>query len=210
MNLASHATRVPGGTRNEDDAGLFGERDNMPLPERRSIRLRGYDYTSAGLYYVTLCVTGRECIFGTVRKGSVALSPLGRMVELRWQKLPSFFPNLALDEFVMMPNHLHGILYLAPDEIEVKSPPQPPVRDIFSSGRPCGTRSGSLGAVIQNLKSSTARALNSQLGGNRPWQRNYHEHIIRDADELDRIRTYIRQNPARWNDDEDDPEFNSR
>ena len=160
--------------QNKERAQLVVERETMPLPDRRSIRLRGYDYTSAGLYFVTLCVTGRECILGTVREGVVSLSPLGRMVDLRWQKLPGIFPNLSLDDYVVMPNHLHAILYLAPAETEAAIPTEQRAPDLFTSARPHGTRRRSLAAAIQSFKSTTTRALKSKLEGNRPWQRNYH------------------------------------
>lgn len=149
---------------------------------RRSIRLRGYDYTQAGWYYVTLVTQERACLFDT---------PLFRQVaETAWQHLPQHFPGLLLDAWILMPDHLHGVLTLTVDGPDGAGATQP------ANSVP----HGSLGAIIGTYKAITTRRLNHirQVTGRQVWQRNYYEHVIRSEPELQAIRQYIRDNPARW------------
>ncbi len=172
----------------------------MPVPydperfHRRSIRLKGYDYTQAGAYFVTLCVVSRECLFGEVVEGVMHLSDLGRIVAAQWNAIPTHFPNASLDVAVVMPNHHHGILVL--DGSHPHGPRHPQHQD----RRPHGTEPGSLGSVLQNFESVATRKVNRLRGtpGWQLWQRNYYEHVIRDEEEANRIRAYILSNPARW------------
>jgi REP element-mobilizing transposase RayT len=159
---------------------------------RRSIRLREYDYRQPGAYFVTITTHGRECIFE---------DPVFRGVaETMWQRLPRHFPRVELDEWVVMPNHLHGIVVLVPDGETTDAPlDEPP---------PSGPASGSLGAIVGNFKSVTTRRINRmrKTPGMPLWQRNYHERVIRNEREWNAIRQYIRDNPARWHDDPDHPD----
>ncbi|MBC8076403.1 MAG: transposase [Chloroflexales bacterium] len=156
---------------------------------RRSIRLPGYDYAQPGAYYVTLCVHDRSCIFGTVDNGALVPSELGHLVLYSWRQLPHHFRHIALDAYVLMPNHLHGVVVF-----------QSPGAATGGGANPHGTAPGSLGAVVQSFKSRSARVVNRRRGapGAPLWQRNYYEHIVRDDDDLRRIRSYIVANPARW------------
>lgn len=162
---------------------------------RRSIRLRGYDYRQMGAYYVTLCTYQKYCWFGEIVDGVMSPNTMGSIVEAIWNNLPSHFPFLELDAFVLMPNHLHGILVIADDR------PLSP-----SSNSLNGTVSGSLGAIVQNLKSVSTRRTN-RVTGNRGtiWQRNYYEHIIRTDRAYENIRRYIIENPQRWHEDPENP-----
>ncbi len=154
---------------------------------RRSLRLPGYDYTQVGAYFVTLCTAGRTSLLGQIDAGTLDLSMYGRIVEQCWCDLPQHFPNVSLDAFVVMPNHLHGILILTGQALQHPHPPHSrlPV--------PHGTQPGSLGAVIQNFKAVSTRKVNGarRTRGEPVWQRNYYERIVRNANELDRIRQYI-------------------
>ena len=188
---------------------------------RRSIRLEGYDYTQPGSYVVTPCVHGRECLFGEIVDGEIHLNDRGDMVRSAWHDLPGRCPGLSLDAFVIMPNHVHGIIILpsrrgesrirpgplrvtnvAPQKYERRAYTDPKQGD--HKDRPYGTAARSLGRFIQAFKSITTGAyiIGVRERGwppfaGRLWQRNYYEHIIRNEDDLTRARTYIVENPAR-------------
>ena len=158
------------------------------LPIRKKTRLSGYDYHDEGLYFVTICAQERENLFGDVIDGSMVLNDVGKMIENMWEKLPAKFPHLNLDEYVVMPDHFHGIIV-----VNGREDPAP-----------------TLGQIIAYLKYQTTKQYNFVgAGSSRPqikkiWQRNYYEHIIRDENDLDRIRYYIEQNPANWGKDKED------
>jgi REP element-mobilizing transposase RayT len=183
---------------------------NPDIHHRRSIRLREYDYSSAGAYFVTVCVEGRECLFGEAGDGSVNLNEAGRMVAEWWTKLPDRFPGVQLDEFVTMPNHVHGIVVLV--GATPCGCPSLSVRDSTPrSGRPRGA-APTLGDVMDWFKTMTTNAyIRGVKQSNWPpfpgrlWQRNYYERVIRDDDELTDIRGYIRHNPAQWEHDGENP-----
>lgn len=173
---------------------------------RQSIRLPGYDYTQAGAYFVTLIAQQRECLFGAIVAGEMRLNEWGELVAMGWRDLPRHFANLTLDEWVVMPNHLHGIIVLSKGEAsaaEVLTRPNK-VRADASPLPPHGTAPGSVGAILQNYKSVTTRKINHQrrTPGIPVWQRNYYEHIIRDDAALARIRHYILNNPQKWASDD--------
>ena len=169
---------------------------------RRSIRLKGWDYAGAGAYFVTICTHRRENLFGEIVAGEMRLNDCGRVAQWYWEALPGRVPGLQLDAYVVMPNHLHGLLVLGKGEASAGQVPdhfRPRAADA-SPLRPRGTERGSLGAIIQNYKSITTRRLNTVAGtpGAPVWQRNYYEHIVRDARALNAIRAYIRNNPFKW------------
>ena len=162
------------------------------IHHRRSIRLRGYDYSSAGAYFVTMCAQNRELLFGDIVEGSMILNGAGMMVQTVWDEIPSHYPGIEIDEFIVMPNHLHGIIII------VGAAPR---------GRP-GSGQLSLPDIAHRFKSmTTKRHVDGvkQNGGRafpgKLWQRNYWEHIVRNESGLNRIREYIRNNPARWESD---------
>ena len=201
---------------------------------RRSIRLRGYDYALVGAYAFTLCAEGRVCLLGEVTGDTMRLSAAGEMIWRLWDTLPGRFPGLDLDEFIVMPNHVHGILVLAGDyrgvhqEGDHKDRPydaasgrgEPCVRPSCirplppdeRSARPHGTATGSIGRILQALKSLATHEyiIGVREHGwlafeGRLWQRNYYEQIIRRQRELDAIREYIANNAAQWAADRDNP-----
>ena len=158
---------------------------------RHSIRLRHYQYDTAGDYAVTICAAHKEQLFGSIGNGTMQLNESGRAVEAEWLNLTVRYPNVVLDEFILMPNHLHGIIFLSPNLI-IPTEPSP-----------------TLGTVIGAFKSLSARAFGQHSGDNssRIWQRNYYEQIIRSETMLNAMRLYIAHNPAHWH---DDPENDNR
>jgi REP element-mobilizing transposase RayT len=169
---------------------------------RRSIRLAGYDYRRAGAYFVTICAQGRECLFGCADNPAV-LAKAGHFVEAVWQGLPDHYSHVELDAFVVMPNHIHGIVVLVDGEW-----PGLCAGDPAGAGfEPAPTRRHGLPEVVRAFKTFSARRINEARGtpGVPVWQRNYYEHIIRNEEALNRIREYIVENPARWAEDPENP-----
>ena len=159
---------------------------------RRSIRLVQFDYRSAGCYFITVCLREREHLLGDVINGEVVLNAAGKIVESAIIDIGRRNNHMGVDTFVVMPDHFHLIL-------SIKSPKdgQPSDR---KGAKPRGTLPGSIGAIVQNLKSLTSRRINRLHGvsGRRVWQRNYWERVIRDEAERDQIREYIVTNPQQW------------
>jgi putative transposase len=208
---------------------------------RRSIRLRGYDYSSEGAYFVTICTHDRACLFGQVVEGEMVLNEIGKIAEQEWLNTPEKRPNVVLDEFIVMPNHVHGIIIIdnsvgayrntprqddpsprQDDPSPRQDDPSPrqddpsPRQDDPSprqdgrtseSQAPFRSPSGTLGAIVRGFKSASTKQINiyRNTPGIPVWQRNYYEHIIRNADAHNRIRAYIVNNPRRWPQDEENP-----
>jgi REP element-mobilizing transposase RayT len=175
---------------------------------RRSIRLRGYDYSQAGAYAVTICTEQKQGLFGEIVEGEMVLNDVGRMVQQTWNEIPSHYAGCGLDAFVVMPNHVHGIILITAPPETIRPDPSTPAAVGAGPPRACPGRPLSLPDVVQRFKSlTTARhrqgvALQQwpDLGG-MLWQRNYYEHIVRNDDELQKIREYIVTNPLRWETD---------
>ena len=156
---------------------------------RRSIRLRNYDYAQAGAYYVTLCESERECLFGEIPPGGpMKYSAAGEIVAEQWLWLGEHFDQVELDASQVMPNHFHGILLLS--DPELPGVPRKP-----------------LGQLIGAFKTTSAKQINQLRGtpGAAVWQRDFFEHIIRGPHSLERIRRYIELNPSRWANDRMNP-----
>jgi len=173
-----------------------------PRPRRRSLRLPGYDYSQAGAYFITACTHNRAMLFGDVIDGVVRLSEMGAIVQQAWDDLPTHYHGIDLDAFIVMPNHVHGIIVLADQSERRHANPE----------------------IVRGFKTFSARRVNERArigvhveAGFKPalgprtrtirWQRGYYEHVVRNEKALDRIRAYIANNPARW---ADDPENISR
>ena len=186
---------------------------------RRTIRLPEYDYSSPGAYFVTLVTYQRESLFGEVVEGKVRLTAAGEAVLEIWKSLPNRYPQIELDESVIMPNHFHGILWinksvgaihelpLPVDELPLPVDELPlPLLDKNRSSR----RRMLLPLVIGYFKMNSSKWISQILGsqGAPVWQRNYYEHIIRNEGELSRIRHYIRLNPIQWKIDQENPIHN--
>ena len=170
---------------------------------RRSIRLKGYDYTQPGAYFVTICTHERAHLFGRVVDGEMVLNAWGEIVRDEWFRTADIRANVELyaDEFVVMPNHVHGIIWIVETGVGATRQVAP------TTDRPRGPVSGSLGAIIGQYKSAVTRRINIQRNtpGGRVWQRNYYEHIIRTQRALHAIRRYIADNPRRWHLDRHNP-----
>jgi len=173
---------------------------------RRSIRLKGYDYTRAGAYFVTICTKDRACLFGDVADGVMRLNQMGHIVRQCWLAIPDHVPHVLLDEFVVMPNHVHGILVMMPTH-DVGATHASPLQNDDTPARPRGPQPRSVASIVGSFKSAAAKRINEHHGtpGAPIWQRNYYEHIIRDDESLNSIRNYIADNPLRWQIDAEHP-----
>jgi len=183
------------------------------LSNRRSIRLKEYDYSHPGAYFVTICTRDRECLFGDVVGGQVVLSAAGEIAKSVWVGLPNRFPLVALDEYVMMPNHVHGIIlvgaqFIAPDPEDGMENCSYTLGDIIRTYKATVTRLVRLrnNSVIGRDVMKAGVMNHAPTGAARfGWQRNYYEHVIRNDDDLQHTREYIAGNSARWDEDENNP-----
>jgi len=187
-------------------------------PKRRSIRLRGYDYSRAGAYFVSICTKDRKCLFGDIENQEMALNDAGRMLDKWYLELGNKYQDIRCGEYIIMPNHFHAIiqntgpvsvgadLCVCPDDLCV-------CPDDHRHGRTSGEHTGSpLHRIIQWFKTMTT---NEYIRGvkqhgwtpfpGKLWQRNYYEHIVRNENEMVRIREYIRNNPVQWATDRENP-----
>lgn len=176
---------------------------NRNRHHRLSIRLIGYDYTQPGAYFVTVCTKDRECLFGKVVDEEMQLNVLGHIARQCWLAIPDHFPQTVLDEFIVMPNHMHGIIWITkkPDDGNAgatHASPLPPPR---------GPKRRSIGAIVGLFKSAVTKRINEMCGtpSASMWPRNYYEHNTRDESSLNRIRQYILENPIRWHLDRENP-----
>ena len=200
---------------------------NPDIHHRRSIRLKGYDYTQAGAYFVTIVTQGRECVFGDVVDDEMQLNDAGLMVQAAWEALAERFPTVELDEFGVMPNHIHSIIVIAGNigatlvvaSNRAGTSPAPTTcgddADVGATLVVAQDTTPTLGNIVGAFKSITT---NEYIRGvhdlgwppfnKRIWQRNYYEHIIRNERELDCIREYIVNNPLKWALDTEHPGAN--
>jgi putative transposase len=162
---------------------------NPDIHHRRSIRLKHYDYSQEGAYVVTVCTNDKEWLFGDVINGEMQLNDMGNVTLQCWKEIPKHFPNAVLDEFIVMPNHIHGIVIFNAAGAKNISPLQH------------GT-SMTIGSVIRGFKIGVTKWARANGASHDPWQRNYYEHIIRNQPELNKIREYIINNLLNWETDE--------
>jgi putative transposase len=173
-------------------------KSNLELPNRRSIRLPNYDYSQNGCYFVTICVKDRECLLGEVQDGVMWINQAGSIAADGLQWLAHRYPSVDLDEWLVMPNHIHAIILIeysiAPVELASGSAVREP-------------KPKTLGRLIGAFKTVSSKAINQIRGTPHGivWQRNYYEHIIRGERDLSRIREYIRCNPEAWASDSENP-----
>lgn len=189
-------------------------RFDSTVHHRRSARLSGYDYTSRGMYFITLVTRQRENLFGELVAGEMQLSNIGLMAQHEWERLPRRFSYLELDIFTIMPNHMHGILIVVGNapHVDVPAGGQPnsllPITfDIRQSPGLPHVVPGSVGAIVRAFKSSVTLRYNRMLSSNgvNLWQHNYYDRIIRNEEELCRIRSYIQHNSIHWAVDLENP-----
>jgi len=221
-------------------------------PRRRAMRLPGYDYTQPGAYFVTICVQNRKCLFGTITDQEMQLNEIGQIVIDCWNHIPQHFPSVELYEYVVMPNHMHGIIAWGipkpedphpPTTVGARSPrpsqtaapfentknvgarsPRPSNNNVRNVGarspRPSNnnpnrvneTPAPSLGKIIAYFKYQSTKRINQHYNtpGMRLWQKNYHDHIVRDDPNLQRLREYIQINPMKWELDQLHPDNPSK
>ena len=189
--------------------------DSIPeARRRRSIRLKGYDYSRTGAYFVTTVTQNRLCLFGDVVGDEMHLNEAGIMAQKMWETLPHRFPGIDLDAFVIMPNHIHGIIAI--NEPVGASLASTQANSMATGERATTRVAPTLGDVMGAYKSLTtieyARGVTTwgwQSFDRRLWQRNYYERVIRDGRELDRAREYIANNPMQWALDSENPDVTS-
>lgn len=204
---------------------------NKQRHNRQSIRLKGYDYSQAGLYFITLCCQNREHFFGYISQQKMHLSDAGKMIQSEWLALPARFPEIHLHEYIVMPNHFHAIIELVgatlvvaqnAEQVNQNSGIQnPEIKTVLpSQGQPRGLSQRSsqsnpplqpkktVGDIIGAYKSITTveyirgvKKHHWKRFDKKLWQRNYWEHIIRNETAFNRISNYIKNNPTKWKDD---------
>ena len=168
-------------------------RDENRLVNRRSIRLKEYDYSQAEGYFVTICTKNRKSIFGEISNGTIQLNESGLIIEATCQWLSPQYNYVLLDTWVVMPNHFHGIFFI--------------LNDCRSGSRTAPTKRKALGRLIGAFKTVSTKKFNAIHGtsGQPIWQRNYYDHVIRNETDLEEIREYIQTNPLKWLEDENHP-----
>jgi putative transposase len=162
---------------------------------RRSIRLKGFDYSRSAIYFVTICVHNREWLFGTISQHEMLLNDAGKMVSAEWLSLPERFPSIILDEYVVMPNHFHGMIDILPDATE------PPT---------LGKIIGAFKSIVTDRYITGVETQDWTPFDRRLWQRNYYEHIVRNECALQSIQQYILNNPLTWPTDSLNPDIKSK
>jgi REP element-mobilizing transposase RayT len=177
---------------------------------RKQLRLTNYDYSQNGAYFVTMCTRNRECIFGDVVDGKMVLNDIGEMVFDTWNDISIFYSDMELGAFIIMPNHMHGIVSIIDkimhmNAVGARSPR--PNMDQNMGGETPPLRRITLGNIVGYFKYQTTKCINvlNNCAGTKIWQRGYYEHIIRNENDHDRICEYIMNNPAAWEDDDENP-----
>ena len=179
----------------------------MPRQARKQNRLNGYDYSQTGYYFVTICAYNRQELFGTICRGAIscARNEYGNIAKKYWEEIPEHYPYVALDEYVIMPNHIHGIIHINNDQNGHYKRTQnyKGTQDIVSLQNDFGRIiPGSLGSIIRGYKIGVTKWIRNNTNISLVWQKSFHDHIIRNNKSLNKIREYIMNNPATWNTDE--------
>jgi REP element-mobilizing transposase RayT len=197
----SGRSRVPAASGGSIGSPLDNDvmKNNPRLRHRRSIRLKGYDYSKAGAYFVSICVQKRECLLGDIVNDEMVLNDVGRVVSDSWTWLGTQYDHVELDEYMIMPNHLHGVVIIQSwggSRTALPSSQTAPTSNLKSLGR-----------IIGAFKTVSTKHINEmrRTPSVRLWQRNYYEHIVRDENELMRIREYMENNPLKWEFDRENP-----
>jgi putative transposase len=181
---------------------VHGEGEKLH-PGHHSIRLKEYDYSAAGFYFVTICASERKCVLGAFHEGQVELSVIGETVRECWLAIPLHFAKVKLHEFVIMPNHLHGIVEIVAVGAQHAAPLLGKDSDVRN---PAFVKHGSLGATVRSFKPAVTRKARRELGWNGDvWQRNYFERVLRHGKEIADAGRYIAENPMMWELDQENP-----
>ena len=167
------------------------------------MRLRGWDYSSPGCYFVTICVKNKECFLADIVDGKIVLNEYGKIVEARWLWLSNQYRYVELDAFVVMPNHVHGMIKITGSTVgtgrDLSQPTQP-------TPPPTAIKIKSLSDIIGAFKTTSSKDIHLAGFPNFFWQRSFYERIIRSEGEACKTRQYIRDNPANWDCDDENPE----
>lgn len=182
----------------------------MEQIRRKEIRLAEYDYSSSGAYFVTVCSDFRRHVFGRIKGMEMKLNRFGIAVQSVWDHLERHFPEIALDQFVIMPNHIHAIIWILDRSVLAGLRPAPdPIgrKAAFKAASTTEPKIHCLSDIVRSLKGFSTREINALRGtsGKTVWQQNYYERIIRTDEELFKTRNYILENPQRWDSDPDRP-----
>ena len=198
---------------------------------RRSIRLKNYDYSQDGYYFITICVQNRAFMFGEIENGKIILTDIGILAKQHWMDIPNHYNNILLDEYIIMPNHIHGIIGINNTEnicrgvalqrtmiqersmiqMQPTSIHKQPISKVVASNDPTikneymssiSPKQGTLSAIIRSYKSGVTKQLHNDGFIGPIWQSKYYDHIIRNEVELNKIREYIVNNPANLEYDE--------
>lgn len=164
-----------------------------------STRMRNWNYAWNGAYFITICVGGGAHSFGHIKDDTMFLSDVGEIAKQCWLEIPLHFPFVELDEYVIMPNHMHGILIIRKPSVDLKKVPMKERKD--KEDREKKVIATTLFTVVGSYKSAVSKR-SRHLGTINLWQPRFYDHIIRNDDDYDRIRTYIRSNPSRWQNDQ--------
>ena len=177
---------------------------NPDIHKRRSIRLKGYDYSREGLYFITICCQNRTHYFGKIIDGKMQLNEIGEITKKCWKDIPYHFENIRLHSFVVMPNHIHGIIeitthvganYHSPNNEQKHN------NDRAKNISPLRGTSNTIGSIVRGFKIGVTKWVRANTNIYQIWQRNYHEHIIRNEEAYFKIHEYIENNPIRWEED---------
>lgn len=157
---------------------------------RKVNRLQSYNYSTEGYYFVTVCVESRLCCLGEIVKEEMVLNEFGKIVNSCWQDLSNHYKNCSLDQFIIMPNHIHGIIVVAP---------------VGEGLKPSPTRVHGLSEIVRGFKTFSSRKINQLNQIHFSWQRSFYDHVIRKDESLNNIRQYILSNPYKWAVDKENP-----
>ena len=177
--------------------------------DRRSIRLKGYDYSRSGYYFVTICTYQRQCLFGEIIAGEMELNSLGQIVTEEWRKSAEIRREIELDLWTIMPNHMHGIAII---DAQNANPIVKPESEANQKRIKQQMKPRSLSSLMAGFKAATTKRINQfrSARGTPVWQRNYYENLIRNEEFLQNIRQYIATNPQQWKSDQLHPKNPSK
>ena len=179
--------------------------DEVLHPGHRSIRLKDYNYSKPGLYFVTICAEGRRCIFGRVASAQVELAAVGRVAHESWVAVPTHFPAVRPHTFVIMPNHVHGLIEIGCQAGAQRAAPLQEQESDDKSRH--SVKPESLSAMVRSFKAALTKRARAELDWKGEiWQRNYFERIVRGGREFSDATRYIAENPLKWMWDRENPE----
>jgi putative transposase len=181
---------------------IYRMKYNRKKLSRRSLRLRDYDYSQEGAYFITICTVNRSTILGRIKDGKMNLSPIGDIIRDLWAGIADYQSGLEIDQYVVMPNHIHGIIVITE---KTESPCRGLINQTPTKWILMQNPTLTLGKIIRSFKAKASYAIHKRGFIDFSWQRNYYEHIIRNERELNKIQKYIMNNPRKWDLDRENP-----